>query len=154
MLCRPLELNQKRASSVLPKAAYKIPGSARTDALCLLWVPISRLPGRSARSLPAAVRVMRMVPDVSSCRHVRHIMPPFLAAVDHMDRSDAFALARASGRLQKEQRDCQKSLFTQYHREVGQNGQLNAASAKTCREPCARCPAYFLHRYVQPPAPS
>lgn len=27
-------------------ATYEIPGSARTDALCLLWAPISRLPGR------------------------------------------------------------------------------------------------------------
>lgn len=41
-----------RTSNGAPAAAYKIPGSARTDALCLLWVPISRLPGGSACSPP------------------------------------------------------------------------------------------------------
>lgn len=124
-------------------ATYKIPGSARTDALFLLWLPISRLPGRFHFTLVRA--------------KLAYKMPPFAgrAAVGHMDKGDAFALVRAPGKRNHVMEGCfQSPAHTAYHGRAEQNEQVTSAVSKICRAPSARCLACFLPQYAWRPVSS
>ena len=84
-------------------ATYKIPGSARTDALCLLWVPISRLPGRFHFALSRAKLAYK-------CRHrSRRVAPIYGTARVRWGRVPRRCLCKAQN--QKPQGLCSLRLL-------------------------------------------